>query len=145
MNIRKLAMSILVGIAAVPAMATAAHAGPDYVNPSPPTKDVVFESGQADQLRLVLFQNVDGSGHVIRYLGSNNCDDTGLDYQQRWINSEGGNWNDNVSASRNYANCDHRLYWSADFEGDYTGWRGNTTREYVGDTWNDRASSFKVS
>lgn len=56
-------------------------------------------------------------------------------------------WNDVVSAAQDYNSCDVNLFKNDNYGGGSTGYKnyGDGARKYVGASWNDQASSFKIS
>jgi hypothetical protein len=97
--------------------------------------------------RATLTENADGSGNYIRVWGSSPCTSSTSD-RDNVIGTVPPGWNDAISRVYDYASCDTKLYWNggANPADTQTGWiNGDTGGKYVGDTWNDRTSSFALS
>lgn len=110
-----------------------------------PTGNASLGTQYGSVLRAVLGQNWDGSGYAIFVYGSGACSATysDFDYSQSVMPYS---WNAAVSNVKDYNACDVKLYWDVYFQGSSTGWiNGGSTGVYVGDFWNDKTSSFRLS
>lgn len=96
-------------------------------------------------LRAELFEHINRGGGRIAVYGSSVCTATYADaeYSQSYMPS---GWNDVVSWIADYNQCDVKLWEHIEFGGTASLWyNGGSYGVYVGDPWNDRASSFKLS
>lgn len=86
-------------------------------------------------------------GAVITVFGSSPCTATTSDTETVMSNMVNQGWNDIASAANSYNSCSLNIYRDINFGGDSTGyrWYSSSSPVYLGDIWNDQASSFKLS
>jgi len=103
-------------------------------------------SGDGDTLRAIFYENINWTGARLIYYGSSSCTTTLSDADFSKSAMPTG-WNDRVSSIRDYASCDIKLYKDINFGGASTGWinAGSTPGYNRPASWNDQASSFRVS
>jgi hypothetical protein len=103
-------------------------------------------SGDGDTLRAIFYENINWTGARLMYYGSSPCTATLSDADfSKSVMPTG--WNDRVSSIRDYASCDIKLYTNTNFGGPSTAWinAGSTPGYNLPASWNDQASSFRVS
>jgi hypothetical protein len=106
--------------------------------------------GSGDLLRAQLYEHNGGGGHVLTVKGTTVCTKEYSDRETSWknlVDVRGVNFNDAISFIKDFNKCDVRLYKDANFLGGPPSiwYNGGGAGVYVGDPWNDEASSIEVS
>ena len=122
-----------------------AGAGPATAKPGAPS-DFTLYSGDRDTLRVIFYQHANRGGAQLIYYGGSRCTATldDFEYSQRVMPP---NWNDEISWWQDFNSCDVKLYPDGPFQGTPSPWMdgGSGNGRYVGDNFNDKTSSFRVS
>lgn len=138
---KKLLASVLCAVAVATSVAIASPASADSPNGS-------TTIGPGHFFRANLYQHGNGSGYVLTVNGNGSCTGSYVDRDTSWqnlVNVNGYYWNDAISSIKDGPSCGVKLYRDASFGGDSSRWFDTDSVNYVGDLWNDQASSFVVS
>lgn len=91
-----------------------------------------------------LWENADISGGALVIYHPTNCTATTTDADFKLASMPSG-WNDIVSAVMDDHSCDVNIFIDSNFVGAKGYVNYGIPAKYVGDAWNDKTSSFKVS
>lgn len=108
-----------------------------------------FGSQYGNVARARLYEHANLAGATLTMYGSGNCSASTMDVDLTMGTMKNG-WNDAVSSIRDYAACDTMLYEDGGALGTRTGWNnygtgGTSVGSAVGNWWNDRTSSVRLS
>lgn len=110
-----------------------------------PTGNISYGREYGPLIRAVMSEHHDGTGSTISVYGSAACTSSTSDVDISISALTKSNWNDQISAVQDFNQCDVNLFANSNFGGASTGYKNYAVRLYVGDSWNDRASSFRIS
>lgn len=108
-----------------------------------------FGSQYGNVARARLYDQPNFTGPYLVMYGSSNCTASTMDVDLTMGTMKNG-WNDAVSSIRDYAACDTMLYEDGGAVGNRTGWNdygtgGRNVGSVVGNWWNNRTSSVRLS
>lgn len=111
-----------------------------------PTGSDNYGTQYGSVLRARMAQHFNGSGYQLRVYGSGACtaSTTTPDISISSISRNG--WNDAISWASDYNRCDIWFFKGGAFSGpSWGGYKHWGSGAYVGDSWNDTISSFRIS
>jgi len=112
---------------------------------APASAATATRAGSGDVLIAIFYEHADGSGRQLWYYGTRSCTSTTSDTDYA-VGTMPAGWNDIISRVRDFNSCDVKLYTDGNFRGSTTGYVNyGSGGRYVGDFFNDKTSSFKVS
>ncbi len=104
--------------------------------------------GSGGTVRAKFYEHAGFAGAIATAFGSSDCS-TDLAAVDNYFSESGtlGSWSNKISSSRDYAQCDTKIYDAGNGTGQYYGYfnAGSVGIDYSAVSWNDLTSSIRLS